>query len=97
MNLEKILNINVQELMEKSLGSFGDVYCKFAILQNRIAAEDELPHKQRKQLPMDYKIFRDEVARRVENCRQMIYKQHKYEAWYKEIKAFYELLPVALE
>lgn len=97
MNKEKILNINVQELLENSLGSFGDIYCKFAVLQNRIAAGDELPRKQREQLPMDYKIFRDEVARRVENNRQMIYKRQKYEAWYKEIKAFYERLPVALE
>ncbi len=97
MNINTILNIDIHELMQKSLGSFGDLYSKFAILQNRIDSRDELSGKERDNLPLEYKLFRNEVARRVESCRQMIYKRQKYEAWYKEIKAFYELLPVALE
>ncbi len=91
------MNINVQELMENSLGSFGDIYCNFAILQNRIAAQNELSAKERRNLPKEYMLFRDEVARRIECCRQMTFKRYKYDAWHKELKSFYERLPTALE
>lgn len=93
MNKETILNIDVCGLLQKSLGSFGDIYCRLAILQNRLEESDNLLSSEKKQLAADYEAFRAETARRVENTRQMIYKRTKYEAWYQEIKSFYESLP----
>ena len=91
--MEKILNIDIKEFIHKSVGSFGDIYCKFAILQNRLAEEPDFSEKEKKKFITDYTIFRNDVARRIESCRQMLHKSYKYDDWYKEIKAFYEQLP----
>ncbi len=93
MEKEQILAIDVQALLDNSLGSFGDLYCRFAVLRNRLEESDNLLRTERNKLAEDYKIFRDEVARRVETCRQMVSKRYKYDAWHQEIKAFYEMLP----
>lgn len=93
MEKEQILAIDVQALLDNSLGSFGDLYCRFAVLRNRLEESENLLSAQRNKLAEDYKIFRDEVARRVEICRQMVCKRYKYDVWHKEIKAFYEMLP----
>lgn len=97
MNKDNLLDFNVPELIQKSFGSFHDIYGKLAILQNRLKESDSLSGKEKEHLRLDYKIFRDEVARRVENCRQMANRRQKYDAWYTEIKSFYESLPVALD
>ncbi len=93
MERKKILSIDVEALINDSLGSFGDLYCKFAVIQNRLAESQNMLPSERKKLVEDYKIFRDEVARRVETCRQMSYKHYKYDEWHQEIKRFYEMLP----
>lgn len=93
MEKEQILAINVQALLNHSLGSFGDLYSRFAIIQNRLKESENFTSEQRDKLVEDYKIFRIEVARRVEKCRQMVYKRYKYDAWHQEIKSFYKMLP----
>lgn len=93
MEKEQILAIDVQELLNNSLGSFSDLYCRFAVLRNRLEESHTLSRTEKNKLAEDYKIFRNEVARRVETCRQMVYKHYKYDAWHQEIKSFYERLP----
>ncbi len=97
MNKDNILDFNVPELIQKSFGSFNDIYGKLAILQNRLKECGLLSEKEKQRLAADYKIFRNEVARRVESCRQMAGRRQKYDAWHTEIKSFYESLPVALD
>lgn len=97
MNKDKILAINVLELIQKSLGSFNDIYGKLAVIQQRLTEKDDFSDKEKERLSIEYKLFRDEVARRIENCRQMTYKRSKYAAWYEELKGFYEKLPVAID
>lgn len=94
--MEELLNIDVKKLIRNSVGSFGDIYCKFSILQNRLTEYEEFSEKEKKKLADDYAIFRNDVARRVESCRQSLYSSYKYDKWYNEIKAFYESLPKQL-
>lgn len=97
MNKDKVMDINVLELTQKTLGSFSDIYGKLALIQNRLKASATLSKSAKTCLENDYKIFRNEVARRVENCRQITYKHYKYDAWHQEIKSLYEKLPPTLD
>ncbi|MCM1323895.1 MAG: hypothetical protein NC218_07025 [Acetobacter sp.] len=97
MNKDKVMGFNIPELIQKSLGSFNDIYGKLAVIQSHLSESDTFSDKEKERLSIEYKLFRDEVARRVENCRQMTYKRYKYDAWHQELKSFYEKLPVALD
>lgn len=97
MNIDEIISINTNELIKNGLGSFNDLYSTLSTIQKSLHLSDIICPREKAQLSFRYKTLRENAARRVENSRQMVYKQAKYDAWYQEIKNFYERLPATLE
>jgi hypothetical protein len=91
MVYQQILDVNVQELLSR-VTHFSVEYRKFAALQQRFRKFESASRQEQDQLLVDYRIYLEDLARVVENERQLVLQHYSYNRPYQEIKRFYERL-----